>query len=309
MTIEQLLDRWEKDILRHRVAPTTYDNYKSLADSHIVPSLGRKRVAKLTPAEVDGLISEKLDSGLSSSTVSRIRNVLSQAIDQAVRWGIVGRNIVTLSRLPKGVRTTSRALTPEQAKRFLKAIRGDRLEGLWVTMLYLGLRPGEVRGLAWDAVDLKGGVLVVKQAAIGSGKNTSIGLVKTATSRRSVNLPAPVIAALRHQKKRQAEERLAAGSSWTDLGLVFPNEVGKPIDSSNLRRDFAAACDKAGLGHWHPHELRHSAASLMLEQQVPIEVVSDVLGHSTIRMTADVYGHIRSPQRQLAAEAMTEVLS
>jgi integrase len=86
----------------------------------------------------------------------------------------------------------------------LKAIRGDRLEGLWVTMLYLGLRPGEVRGLTWDAVDLKRGVLAVKQAAIGSGKNTSIGQVKTATSRRSVNLPVPVIAALRQQKKRQA---------------------------------------------------------------------------------------------------------
>src|ERR1019366_969041 len=171
-------------------------------------------------------------------------------------------------------------------------------------MLYLGLRPGEVRGLTWDAVDLKGGVLVVKQAAIGSGKDTSIGPVKTATSRRSVNLPAPVIAALRQQKKKQAEDRLAARSSWTDLGLVFPNEVGKPIDSSNLRRDFSAACDRAGLGHWHPHELRHSAASLMLEQKVPIEVVSDVLGHSTIRMTADVYRSswrsccTRCPRRQ-----------
>ncbi len=309
MTIKQLLTRWEEDVLRHQVARSAYDNYKSLADHHIGPTLGRKRVSKLTPADVDALVSAKLDAGLSVSTVRRIRSILSQALDQAVRWGVVSRNVVTMTRGPKGSRGEGRTFTPAQAKNLLAAAQGDRLEALYVTMLYTGLRPGEALGLEWGAVDLAAGIVTVKKALKRVGTKLTLGEVKTARSRRAVNLPRPVINALREQKRRQAKDRLAAGSAWSDLDLVFATEVGTPIDPSNLRRDFKAVCERAGLGHWHPHELRHSAASLMLAQNVPLEVVADVLGHSSIRMTADVYGHIRAPQREAAAEAMAEALS
>jgi integrase len=309
MTIKHLLQRWEQDVLRHRVARTAFDNYKSLADHHIEPTLGRKRVSKLTPADVDALVSAKLDSGLSASTVGRIRSVLSQALDQAVRWGVVTRNVVTMTKGPKGKRKEGRGLDPSQAKRLLAAAKGHRMESLYVTMLYTGTRPGEALGLTWNAVDLSVGILVVQRALKREGTKLVLGDVKTASSRRSVNLAGPVVESLRQHRKRQAQDRLAAGSSWTDLDLVFSTEVGTPIDPSNLRRDLTATCERAGLGHWHPHELRHSAASLMLGQEVPLEVVADVLGHSSIRMTADVYGHIRAPQRQRAAEAMTDALA
>lgn len=308
MTIKQLLQRWQKEVLRHQVAPTAFDNYKSLADHHIEPTLGRKRVSRLTPADVDALMSAKLDAGLSVSTVKRIRSILSQGIDQAVRWGVVGRNVVAMTKGPKGVRPSGRALDPAQAKKLLTASRGYRLESLYATMLYTGIRPGEALGLTWGAVDLSAGILTVRQALKREGTTLVLGEVKTAASRRSVNLPDPVVKSLREQKKKQAKDRLAAGSSWAALDLVFATEVGTPIDPSNLRRDLTATCERAGLGHWHPHELRHSAASLMLSQNVPLEVVADVLGHSSIRMTADVYGHIRAPQRQAAAEAMTLAL-
>jgi integrase len=209
---------------------------------------------------------------------------------------------------PKGTRKEGRALTPAQAKNLLDTASGDRLHALYVTMLYLGLRPGEALGLTWSAVDLPSGVLTVIRSLKREGTKLMLGDVKTAKSRRSVNLPAPVKNALRQQRKRQAKDRLAAGSGWTDLDLVFANEVGTPIDPSNLRRDFKAVCERAGLGHWHPHELRHSAVSLMLGQGVPLEVVADIVGHSSIRMTADVYGHIRAPQRQAAAKAMGTAL-
>ena len=175
-------------------------------------------------------------------------------------------------------------------------------------MIYTGIRPGEALGLTWGTVDLAAGTLTVRQALKREGTRLVLGEVKTAASRRSVNLPDPVVKSLREHKKRQAKDRRAAGSSWTDLDLVFATEVGTPIDPSNLRRDMSATCERAGLGHWHPHELRHSAASLMLGQNVPLEVVADVLGHASIRMTADVYGHIRAPQRQAAADAMSSAL-
>lgn len=282
MTVNQLLDRWFDDVMRHQVAPNALDNYMSIAKIHLRPTFGRKRVSKLTTADVDSLVSEKLDAGLSTSTVRRIRSVLSAALDQAVRWGVVGRNVVSFTRGPKETRSEGRTLTPEQARKLLDEVRGRRLEAFYITMLALGLRPGEALGLSWDAVDFKGKVLMVRKALKRERNQLVVGEVKTAKSRRSVNLPQPVVTALRAHKVRQAKERLVAGPGWTDTGLVFTTEIGTPIDPSNLRREFNEAFKKAGLGHWHPHELRHSAASIMLAQRVPLEVVADVLGHSSI---------------------------
>jgi integrase len=308
MTLNRLLDRWFDDVMRHQVAPSALENYRSIATNHLKPTLGRRRVSKLTPADVDALLSEKLDAKLSSSTVRRIRAILSAALDQAVRWGVVGRNVVAVTRGPKATRREGRTLTPDQARKLLAITRGRRLEAFYVTMLGLGLRPGEALGLSWDDVNLEGKVLTIRQALKRENKQLVIGDVKTAKSRRAVNLPPPVVKALRAHKGRQAKERQRAGSAWEATGLVFTTQIGSPIDPSNLRRDFNEVFKKAGFGHWHPHELRHSAASIMLAQGVPLEVVADVLGHSSIRMTADVYGHILAPQRQAAAKAMTEAL-
>jgi integrase len=308
MTLNRLLDRWFDDVMRHQVAPSALENYRSIATNHLKPTLGRRRVSKLTPADVDALLSEKLDAKLSSSTVRRIRAVLSAALDQAVRWGVVGRNVVAVTRGPKTTRREGRTLTPDQARKLLATTRGRRLEAFYVTMLGLGLRPGEALGLSWDDVNLEGKVLTIRQALKRENKQLVIGDVKTAKSRRAVNLPPPVVKVLRAHKGRQSKERQSAGSAWEATGLVFTTQIGTPIDPSNLRRDFNEVFKKAGLGHWHPHELRHSAASIMLAQGVPLEVVADVLGHSSIRMTADVYGHILAPQRQAAAKAMTAAL-
>jgi integrase len=183
-----------------------------------------------------------------------------------------------------------------------------------VLMLSLGLRRGEALGLAWDDVDLDAGALRVRRALkrerdVKTGRSRLVlGDVKTAGSRRSLNVPTPMVDMLRGHRRRQAEERLAVGAEWQDSGLVFTTPIGTPIDPANFRHAFAALCKRAGLGHWHPHELRHSAASIMLAQGVPLEVVSGVLGHSSIRMTKDVYGHIMAPQREAAAEAMGRAL-
>jgi len=308
VTLTQLLDRWFDDVMRHQVELGALENYRSIATHHLKPTLGRKRVSNLVPADVDRLVSEKLDAGYSASTVRRIRGVLSQALDQAVRWGIVGRNVVAVTRGPKAPKREGRTLTPVQAQHLLKTVSGDRLEAFYVTMLALGLRPGETLGLSWKDVDLKRGIVTVRRALKRRGGELVLGDVKTAKSRRSVNLPPPVIDALKAHKARQAKERLVAGTDWSDSGLVFTTYFGTPIDPSNLRRAFNEVFGKARLGHWHPHELRHSAASIMLAQGVPLEVVADVLGHSSIRMTADVYGHILPPQREAAAEAMTAAL-
>ena len=308
LTVAQLLERWYGDVLRHQVAESAFRSYKSVADHHIVPTLGNRRLADLTTGDVDRLLSAKLDEGLSVSSVQRVRSVLVQAITQGIRWGCVGRNVAALARAPRSVRREGRTLTPEQAQRFLKELSGRRNEVLYALMLSVGLRRGEALGLRWDDFDEEAGILVVRRQL----KRESAGLVtsdtKTARSRRAINLPTPVLDMLRRQRARQEADRLKVGDGWSESGYIFTTAAGTPLDPRNLLREFKKICLDAGLGDWHLHELRHSAASLMLASGVPLHVVSEVLGHASIKMTADVYGHTLAPARQAAADAMGQVL-
>jgi integrase len=308
LTIGNLFTRWYEDVLRHQVTINTASNYKSVADNHIIPTLGKKRLGLLTTNDVDRLIAKKMDSGLSVSTVQRIRSVLAQAIDQAMRWGWVNRNVATLARAPKMQRTEGRSLTPEQARHLLETLRGHRHEALYALMLSTGLRRGEALGLKWFDLDETKGLLYVRRQLKREGGVLVVADTKTSRSRRSINLPPPMQTALQAHRARQDAEHKVLGRAWTNSGFIFTSAVGTPFDPRNLHREFKTICLDAGLGDWHPHELRHSAASLMLAQGVKLQVVSEVLGHASIRMTADVYGHILDPDRQAAADAMSTTL-
>jgi integrase len=175
-------------------------------------------------------------------------------------------------------------------------------------MLSTGLRRGEALGLRWEDFDRENGVLRVRRQLKREGGSLVTTDTKTFLSRRAINVPVPMLEVLSEHERRQERDKVALGSSWSDSGFVFTSSVGTPIDPRNLYREFQIVCRRAGLGDWHPHELRHSAASLMLAQGVKLQVVSQVLGHASIRMTADVYGHVLDPDREEAAKAMGEVL-
>jgi integrase len=314
-TVTQLLARWDRDVLSTQVRPLARENYKSVADHHIVPTLGKKKVGKLTVADVQSLLATKLAGGpdgkpkpLSVSSVRRIRSVLAQALAECVVEGTLTRNVAALTKPPKAQRAEGRTLTPEQAKKLLEAMDDHRLGSLFGLMLSTGLRRGEALGLRWEDVDLKKGVVVVRRQLQRVGGELVANDVKTAKSRRAVNIAPPVVTMLKARRAAQAKDRLACREAWEETGYVFTTQLGTPLDPRNIQRDFQNICTKAGLGKWHPHELRHSAASLMLAAGVPLQVVSDVLGHSSIRMTADVYGHILQPQREEAAAALAGVL-
>ena len=213
-----------------------------------------------------------------------------------------------LVSLPEIPRREGRTLTPEQARALLDALKGHRNEALYALMLSTGLRRGEALGLHWKDFDPTTGVLVVRRSLKREDGALIVADTKTAKSRRAVNVPTQMIAALQAHKARQAKEKLSLGRAWLNSGFIFTTSIGTPIDPRNLNREFRLICNDAGLGDWHPHELRHSAASLMLAQGVKLQVVSDVFGHASIRMTSDVYGHILAPDRQAAADAIGNVL-
>jgi integrase len=184
-------------------------------------------------------------------------------------------------------------------------------------MLAFGLRRGEALGLHWSALDwdaatlkVTHGVKRVRDRAETTNLSTRlvIGELKTARSRRTLFLSLELVELLRRHRARLAEERMAIGPAWREHDLIFPSAVGTPMDPGNVSHWFSRICRRAGLGHWHLHELRHSGASLMLAQGTDLYVVSEVLGHSSVAITKDVYGHLVEGQKRAAATRMSEAL-
>jgi integrase len=311
LTVGGWLAQWLEDVLpaAPRVrSSNTLDNYRWAVDKHLVPSLGSIRLSALTPDDVERFLRAKAKAGLSKSSLTRLRTVLTRALRDAERRGKVVRNVATLVDVPPAPSAEGRSLTVEQARVLLDAVQGDPLEALVVTGLMVGLRPGELLGLAWAAVDLDAAVLHVRQSLKRERVGLRIGELKTKRSRRTLDLPGPVVEALRRHHANQAADRLAAGPAWNgERDLVFTTAVGTPIDPRNLRRAFSGLTNAAGLGHWHPHELRHSTASLLSAAGVPLEQIADMLGHDGTRMTAQVYRHAVSPSVNAGVAPMESI--
>jgi integrase len=313
VTVGQLLDRWHNVIVATR-RETTASNYRYMIDGHIASfvlpggkTLGSKKVAKLTFNDVDALLDAKREAGLSPSTRRLIRSVLVQATNQAMKWRIVTRNEPAMSTPVTVHRREGRSLSPAQAKRLMETLETSPMGTLFIVMLTTGMRRGEAIGLRWEDVDLKKGVISVRQQVQRINGELKATEVKTERSRRSINLAKPTVVALKEHKAAQRAERLAS-AAWTDTDYVFTTVLGTPLDPRNVAKQFESNCLKAKIGRWHPHELRHSAATLMLATGTPLQVVSAVLGHASIRITSDVYGHVLDPQRQNAADALAGVL-
>ena len=252
--LAELFEQWFNDVMRHQIAPSTFSNYQTVVRTHILPRLGNKRLTELSVSDVDKLLSQKADSGLSPSTVRRIRAVLAQCLDQAIRWELVHRNVGTLSRSPKMVRHEGRTLSPDQARHLLDTLRGHRNEALYALMLSTGLRRGEALGLRWSDFDRNTGILRVSRQLKREGSRLVTTDTKTSLSRRAVNLPERMLKALLAHEDRQHIEKDHLGVSWVDSGYIFTSSVGTPIDPRNLYREFQSVCRKAGLGDWHPHD-------------------------------------------------------
>jgi integrase len=224
---------------------------------------------------------------------------------------------VGLDKLAQRGQADSRTLTVDQARQLLEATAGYRFEAAVVLALAYGMRRGEVLGLHWSALDWKAGTLGVthsvkrvKDRDASSGRRTRLVVseLKTPKSRRTLSLTPELVARFRQHRARQAEAQMAAGPLWQDYGLIFASEVGTPMDPDDFSHSFVRLCERAGLGHWHPHELRHSGASLILAQGTPLHVVSEVLGHASIAITKDVYGHLLEGDKRAAAESMSRAL-
>jgi len=307
-TVRSYLQWWLNEVLPGTVSAGTEEHYESIVARYIEPYVGSRRLAALTSAHVTRMLRELERQGYSANTRRLARSVLRRALQGAVAESMLARNVAALAPGPRIGKSRTRTLSPEEAQQFLAAAATDRLEAAWVLMAALGLRRGETLGLAWEDIDLNRGTVTIQRSLTRSRGRLVLGETKTPGSRRSLHLPESLVETLRRQRVRQAEERLRAGECWADSGLVVTTEIGTAFDPDNLRHRLSALTRRAGLGHWTPHQLRHTAASVLFAMSVPIEVISEVLGHSSIRITKDTYGHLREPAFRAAAMAMEQAL-
>ncbi|MBA3416200.1 MAG: site-specific integrase [Chloroflexia bacterium] len=303
-TVGQYMARWLADVAKPGLRPSTFKSYESYVRMHIVPDLGRHQLAKLTPQHVQAFLNAKSEAGLSPRTVQYIRAILRRALGQAMKWGLVGRNVATLVDPPRSVKTQVRPLSPEQARAFVEATRGDRLGPLFHVAIASGLRQGELFGLRWEDVDLATGSLTVRYALQRIEGALTLVEPKTALSRRTVTLPASAVAALRAQRVRQLEERLVAGARWRDGGYVFASTIGTPLEPSNVGARLHKLLAASGLPRQRFHDLRHCAASLLLAGGVAPRTIMGILGHSQIGLTMNTYAHLSPELERDASRAM-----
>jgi integrase len=296
-------------VVKNTVGAGTFERYEQYIRVHALPALGRIRLGRLTPQHFQRLYQEKLAAGLSPTTVNHLHTVLHGAFAEAVRWGLVPRNVVALVRPPRKAHVEVVALTVEQARALLVAATGNRFEELLVLALKTGMRRGELLALRWEDVDLDKGVLQVRGTLRRTQEGLSIGTPKTAASRRKVVLsPASVTALLRH-RARQEQERQAAGDLWHDLGLVFPNRLGRLMEPRDLLADvYRPLLNRAGLPPVTFHTLRHTAATLLLAEGEHPKVVQELLGHAQVSITLDRYSHMTPRLMSNAAALMDRLL-
>jgi len=291
-TVGQYLTNWIEGSIRPSVRARTHESY-ALNVRRLVPHLGHYRLGALTPVAIENTYGALLQSGLSRRSVEQAHAVLHRALNQAVKWGLLGRNPADAVNVPRPERREMRTLDEKQVQRLFEATAGHRLRGLWVLLVTTGLRLGEALGLCWDDIDQTAGRLVVRRSL---QRQREAGLVfvepKSAKSRRTVHLAESTVAVLREQRRQQLGERLSAGPAWQDQGLVFCREDGRPLEPSSVTEHLHRALKAADLPQVRVHDLRHTAATLLLARGVHPKVVQELLGHSTISLTLDIYSHV-----------------
>lgn len=302
VTVGTYLTRWLADV-RPALAPATWRKHESIVRVHLVPELGGRRLSELSVSEVRGFLSR---GARDAQTVRHHRATLRRALADALRDGLVSRNVAALAEPPKMARKERPILTSAQAKRVIAETRDDPMHALYVLALTTGMREAELLGLPWRNVDLDAPSVTVTQTLHRVDGEWTPAEPKTLKSRRTIPLTDVAVAALRSRKARQLEDRAKAGK--LGLGLVFTTPTGAPIHGSNLLPVWYAHLARLGLPRITIHDARHSAATIMFERGVPLAVIADILGHSTMRVTADLYRH-RVPELSVdAARRMQEAV-
>lgn len=306
MTVGAMLATWLETI-EPNVKPKTFVGYKHTVEHHLIPALGHRKLQGLTAVHVHDAFAAKRKANTGQRTLQLMHMRLCQALDLAVSWQLVARNVARLVETPSAPPKPHRIWSPEEQQRFLALAAKEHHHPIWHVLISTGLRRGELLGLRWSDLDLDQRHLRVEQQVVMVGTRVEITSVKTEKSRRRLELPPSLVALLNEHRERQRERIERMGDAWEDHDLVFCTGLGRPLAPRNVARAFQALCQRAEVPEITLHEGRHTHTSTLIAAGVPIGVVSQRLGHSKVSTTMDIYAHIL-PSMQEAATAEIERL-
>lgn len=309
MRTDAFLAQWleaAKPALRFR----SWQRYEELVRLHVLPAVGHVPLARLGPADLQRCYSMAAAQGSSPRTVLQIHRVVHTALGQALRWELVARNVSELVDPSRTERFEPQTLEADQVRRLFAAAAGSRFEALWVLAATTGMRQGQLLALRWRDVDLaKGTLTVTGNLQRLPGEGLTILEAKTARSRHQVLIGPLAVATLRAHRSRQAAARLQAADTWEDHDLVFTTATGRPVDAHDVRPTFYHLLAATGLPRVRFHDLRHSAATLLLGEGIHPKIVSEMLGHSTVAITLDTYSHVTAAMHRSAGDTLDTLLS
>ena len=315
ITVGEWLSQWLKDYVSMNTTDRTQEHYSSTVKCHLMPSLGKIILADLQPQHIQSYYADKLSKGradgkggLSARSVVYHHRILSKALNYGVKMGVVVRNVADAVQPPRVKRVTMNTLSTEEVARFFEAAKETNYYVYFATLLYTGLRRGELLALRWRNLDLVKATLTVVETAykLGNG-DYIIKEPKTAHSRRTVSLPFSLVKLLKVYRIDQELLRIQLGVSLNADDFVFIRPDGSPINPSAVSLAFGRIIKKAGLKAIRIHDLRHTHASLMLKAGVNPKVVSERLGHANISITLDIYSHVLPGMQEAAAEKFDKI--
>lgn len=320
LTVADYMTYWLAHIAEPSIRRTTYATYEGDVRLHIVPGIGNRKLKSLQASHIRAWLTglqtrcqccaqgkdaargrksqarccaltpaQCCDDTLSASSIRHILRVLRAALQDAVDEEMLSRNVARLVQLRVTDDRKVRSFTRAEAMRFIRTAEATRLYALWAVALSMGLRRGEALGLQWSDVDFEAERITIRRALHRVDGQLKLENVKTEGSVAVLPVPQTLLPILTNHRRRQLEERLAAGSAWRDSGLVFTTTQGGALEPRNVNRMFHGLCEKADVPQLRVHDLRHSCATLLFTMGVQPATVQKILRHSSITVTTGTY--------------------
>jgi integrase len=314
LSFKEFLDYWVENYAKPNTSEKTVEGYMNIIEHHLKPSLGTIKISKLYPSQLQEYYAQKLTNGkkdgegLSPTSVKHHHRLIHKVLKDAVRWQFIARNVSEAVTPPKTKKAELKVWNNEEVKSFLKAAKDSVYYGVYLTAVYTGMRRGEVLGLRWQDIDFENNIIFVRQA-LQEVKNLGLTFKEPKSGKsRSISISSNVTMELKKLYKEYLEYKLFFGATFNDLNLAFAQKNGNPLQPSELHRDYRKVIGESDLPYIRFHDLRHTHATLMLQQGVHPKIVSERLGHSTIGITMDIYTHVLPNMQKEAAHQFEQLI-
>ncbi|MFC1918035.1 tyrosine-type recombinase/integrase [Chloroflexota bacterium] len=307
-TVSDYLQKWLTDYARPNISPRGFERYQGIINQHFTPAFGGLVLTQLKPEHLQKHYTETLNSGLSASTVRIHHAVIHKALEIAVEWGMIGRNIADAVKPPRITRIEMNTWNEDEVNRFLEASKDNQYYALFYTALFTGMRRSELLALRWQDIDFIYSQIYVSRSLHHLKDGSYVYTQpKSEKSRRTIALPPSAFLTLSEYRKQRETEAALMDKTLKDDGLVF-STLGKPFRPNTITRAWQTLAAKAGVKVIRLHDARHTHASLMLKQGIHPKVVQERLGHASIQMTLDIYSHVAPGIQEAAAESFDKLL-